>query len=79
MINEPSATDLPLQRVPRRARRALAAALLLGVAVAAWWAWAQAEPAVGADQLRLADVARGDLVRDVLAPGRLVAAASPTL
>jgi HlyD family secretion protein len=79
MINEPRATDQPLHRPPRRARALLMAALAGATAAAAWWAWARAEPAVEAGQLRVAEVTRSDLVRDVLAPGRLVAAVSPTL
>jgi HlyD family secretion protein len=83
MIDEPSATDQPLTRPRRRAPARLAVTLVLALVLAgagaAWWVWARAEPAVGADLLRVAEVARGDLVRDVLAPGRLVAAVSPTL
>lgn len=80
MIREPIATDL---QVARRRHRPLAWSVGLALAAvlvaAAWWGWAQAEPAVPVERLRLADVVRGDIVRDVQAPGRLVAAVSPTL
>jgi HlyD family secretion protein len=41
--------------------------------------WAQAEAAVPRDRIRVADVRRGDLIRDVSVQGRIVAAVSPTL
>jgi HlyD family secretion protein len=41
--------------------------------------WAQAEAAVPRDRIRVAEVRRGDLVRDVSVQGRIVAAVSPTL
>ncbi|MCP5271450.1 MAG: efflux RND transporter periplasmic adaptor subunit [Burkholderiaceae bacterium] len=80
MIHEPAATDRRLQPPTRRrlAWVAMLVALLLAGA-GAWWAWARAEPAIPADRLRIAEVVRGDIVRDVQAQGRLVAAGSPTL
>lgn len=41
--------------------------------------WAQADAAVPRDRIRVAEVRRGDLVRDVSVQGRIVAAVSPTL
>lgn len=80
MIREPAATDRTV--APRSRRTAAIAAVALTVLVAtgaAWWVWLQAEPAVPADRLRLAEVTRGEVVRDVQVAGRLVAAGSPTL
>ena len=56
-------------------------ALLLAVAamVPAARRWASADRAVDASRLRIADVVRGDLERDVSAQGRIVAALHPTL
>jgi HlyD family secretion protein len=58
---------------------------LLLVVVATWFLapaverWATATVTVPLDRLRLAEVTRGDLVRDVSVQGRVVAAVSPTL
>jgi len=41
--------------------------------------WINAEASVSADRIRLAQVLRGDLVRDLNVQGRVVAAISPTL
>ncbi|MCB1669964.1 MAG: efflux RND transporter periplasmic adaptor subunit [Gammaproteobacteria bacterium] len=41
--------------------------------------WSQAQVSVDASRLRIAEVTRGDLVRDVSVQGRVVAAVSPTL
>jgi HlyD family secretion protein len=58
-----------------------AALLLLGAAVAvpSVRRWAQTDRSVSAARLRIADVVRGDLERDVAAQGRIVAALHPTL
>jgi HlyD family secretion protein len=65
----------------RRAMIAGGAVLLLGLAVLAPGArrWAGADRAVDASRVRVADVVRGDLERDVSAQGRIVAALHPTL
>ena len=55
----------------------LAAALL--VAVLALQSWLSSAGAVSGERLRIGTVSRGDLVRDVLANGQVVAANSPTL
>jgi len=58
---------------------------LLLVLVATWFVvpvvqrWATASVTVPFDRLRIAEVTRGDLVRDVSVQGRVVAAISPTL
>jgi HlyD family secretion protein len=59
----------------------LVAVVLLGVAalVPAARRWSRADRAVDAARLRVADVVRGDLERDVSAQGRIVAALHPTL
>ena len=67
----------------RPARLGLAAAagfLLLGVLVApAARRWSKADRSVPLASLRIGTVARGDLVRDASAQGRIVAALHPTL
>jgi len=86
MIPGTSAMDKPIEQ-PRGvgSRRwaviAGAAALVLVIAVLAPAArrWARADRAVDASRLRVADVVRGDLERDVSAQGRVVAALHPTL
>ena len=85
MIREPSATDRPLARAvrSRSVRRWLAA----GVAVAAVLAgiiyvtarWLDNTRTYDRASVRVAEVTRGTLVRDVVADGRVVAANSPTL
>ncbi|HET6565969.1 MAG TPA: HlyD family efflux transporter periplasmic adaptor subunit [Xanthomonadales bacterium] len=58
-------------------------AAILGLAVVAAFSvfstWLSAEASVSADRIRLAQVHRGDLVRDLSVQGRVVAAISPTL
>jgi HlyD family secretion protein len=56
-----------------------------GVVVLAWLAlpllqrWSMAQASVSGERLRLAEVRRGDFVRDISVQGRVVAAVSPTL
>jgi HlyD family secretion protein len=58
---------------------------VLVVLIAAWIAvpavnrWMSASASVPLDRLRIAEVVRGDLVRDVSVQGRVIAAVSPTL
>lgn len=84
MIRDTSAQDTVLAASPgqRNKRRAL----LLGAGVAAvlillWLitGWASSERSVDVSRLRIAEVARGTLVRDAAVNGRVVAAVSPTL
>lgn len=61
---------------------ALPAAILGLIVLAAFSVfstWLSAEASVSADRIRLAQVQRGDLVRDLNVQGRVVAAVSPTL
>lgn len=86
MIRDTSAQDRVLAPAPTpRSRRigliaAMAAAvLLLLVALPTLGRWLGAERSVAAERLRVAEVRRGTLVRDVSVQGRIVAAVSPTL
>lgn len=86
MIRDTSATDRMLAATPASQRRRLgliaAAALavvLLLVALPTLGRWLGAERSIAADRLRIAEVRRGTLVRDVSVQGRIVAAVSPTL
>lgn len=83
MIREPEATDRPLAKSARSARLrwGTAALVLATLAAGAWVArgWIAGERAVGRDRVRIAKVERGELVRDVVGDGRVVAANSPTL
>ena len=86
MIEGTSAMDRPVARPGTARRRALLAA---GIGVAAIAAlallvptlrrWSAAEATVEAARVQIGVVTRGDLVRDVLAQGRVVAARHPTL
>ncbi len=81
--------DTSAQDVRVEARRglpwlkfALPAAVVGVIAVMAFSVfstWLSAEASVSADRIRLAQVQRGDLVRDLNVQGRVVAAVSPTL
>lgn len=69
----------------RAGRRVLLTLIALGLAAAAFSVyptmsrWASSDRSVDAAELRLAQVTRGDLERDVSAEGRVVAARRPTL
>ena len=84
MIRDTSAQDLPTSSaVPSRWRRwrwPALAVLLAGLAMA--WvisSWLGASRSFDQDRLRIATVSRGDLVRDIAADGRVIAANSPVL
>ncbi|MCK7592114.1 efflux RND transporter periplasmic adaptor subunit [Pseudomarimonas salicorniae] len=83
MIRDTSAQDRPISAAasPERGRLRwwLAAAALLGLGVYAVGSWFGSAGAVSSERLRFATVQRGDLVRDVMVNGRVVAANSPTL
>jgi HlyD family secretion protein len=71
-------------RDPRRNQLVLAAigvAVIVFIIFAAPWVkrWANATVSVPYDRIRVAEVTRGDLIRDVSVQGRIVAAVSPTL
>ena len=85
-IRDTSAQDKPVHDANPRLRRqrqwllyAGGGALLL--ALAGWLVsgWAAGSRSVDASRLRIAEVTRGDLVRDISAQGRVIAANSPTL
>lgn len=69
-----------LRRLPRR--WLLGGAAALGVAALAAWVvggWASGSSSHDASRVRVAQVTRGDLVRDLSAEGRVITANSPTL
>ena len=76
-----------MQLAPKshRNRRIVGASLLLLMLALVWIAvpvvkrWANATVTVPMERLRIAQVTRGDLIRDVSVQGRVVAAVSPTL
>ncbi|HSS02911.1 MAG TPA: HlyD family efflux transporter periplasmic adaptor subunit [Kofleriaceae bacterium] len=85
MIRDTSAQDRPLSKpsVAKPWRRwlvrvVLAAAVAVGIAYVAR-GWFGAERSIDRARIRIAQVERGTLVRDVVADGRVVAASSPTL
>ena len=85
MIREASTMDKAIDREPERNRRrvtllAAAAILVIGGVLLApsIGRWATSETSVSGAQIRLGAVSKGDLVREVSADGRIVAASSPT-
>ena len=84
-ITDTSAQDVRLAPRDPRMRRIVAATggvvVIAAILLAAPWVkrWANASVSIPFDRVRIATVARGDLVRDVSVQGRIVAAVSPTL
>jgi len=85
-IRDTSAQDQRLAPAAQQGRRrrqwALAAAVAAVVLGAGAWVasgWAAGGASVSAQRLRIAEVQRGDLVRDIAADGRVIAANSPVL
>lgn len=84
-IRDTSAQDRSLaDRIPQQQRQRWLLGGVLGVALllATSWlvsGWAAGSSSFDADSVRIATVARGDLVRDITAEGRVIAANSPTL
>ena len=85
-IRDTSAQDLPVAGADPRKRRNRQWLLYAGggalMLVLAGWllsGWASGSRSVDASRLRIAEVTRGDLVRDISAQGRVIAANSPTL
>ncbi len=84
-IADTSAQDVALQAKSGTGQRILSAAGLLTLVLVAWLMapslqrWAGSDLSVPKDRLRLAVVARTDLVRDVSVQGRVVAAVSPSM
>ena len=85
-IRDTAAQDIPLTpaRGSLRQRRPwlLPAAIVLVVVALAGWllsGWSGSSHSVDAARVRIAEVKRGDLVRDISGDGRVIAANSPTL
>lgn len=84
-ISDTSAQDValapPSRRRPMFVWSGIAATLiiLLWLAAPIVTRWSQAEQSVALERLRLAQVQRGDFLRDISVQGRVVAAVSPTL
>lgn len=86
MIQETNSMDQIIEKAPglsRRVKVLLAATAAAAIAVVLLWPavrrWAAAEHSVDLSRLRVATVTRGDLVREVDAQGRIVAANHPKL
>ena len=84
-ISDTSGQDVELAPKSSRNRNLIGGSALLGILVIMWVTipainrWASATVTVPLDRLRIAEVTRSDLVRDVSVQGRVVAAVSPTL
>lgn len=85
-IRDTSAQDRPvaatLPQARQRKRWLLAGGIGLVVVVLAGWlvaGWSAGSRSIDASRVRIATVTRGDLVRDISADGRVIAANSPTL
>jgi HlyD family secretion protein len=87
-IRDTSAQDRPVQTAPatvasanRRRVLSIAVGAIALAAVGAWLVsgWAGGARSYDASRVRIATVTRGDLVRDISADGRVIAANSPTL
>lgn len=84
-IADTSAQDVKLAPRSHRNRNLIGGSALLLLLAASWFVtpavkrWANATVTVPLERLRIAEVSRGDLVRDVSVQGRVVAAVSPTL
>ncbi len=72
----PTATAAPWKRWLWPALAALVVLLAIGFAVRAWLG---ASRSVDSSRVRIAEVTKGDLVRDIAADGRVIAANSPVL
>lgn len=77
--------DRPIERRPRRPPGFWIALAAVALVVVVWLGrplvrkWAAAETSVAAERLRFGTVVRGDLIHDIAAQGRVVAASRPTL
>ena len=84
-IADTSAQDVVLAPKSRKRRYLIGGSTLLVILVISWIIvpvinrWASATVTVPLERLRIAEVTRGDLVRDVSVQGRVIAAISPTL
>jgi HlyD family secretion protein len=83
-IRDTSAQDSPLAatagRAPRRRLIAVGVAIaVIAVGAAVVTAWRSGGRSIDGERVRIAEVTRGDLVRDLSAEGRVISANSPTL
>ena len=85
-IRDTSAQDQALDQVSPRARNRrrwmIGGAAGLGLLLAIGWllaGWSSGSRSFDGSRVRIAEVTRGDLVRDISADGRVIAANSPTL
>lgn len=84
-IADTSAQDVKIEAKPKGRQHLLMGAGVLVIVLAIWLVlpsvqrWAGSSISVPMDRLRLAEVTRTDLVRDVSVQGRVVAAISPSL
>lgn len=81
-IRDTSGQDQAVTRPRRRRGPFIALAGLAVLAVAGYWvvsSWAAGTRSVDGSRVRIAEVVRGDLVRDLSAEGRVITANSPTL
>jgi HlyD family secretion protein len=84
-IADTSAQDVKIESKPKGRQRLLIGAGVVGIVLAIWLVlpsvqrWAGSSISVPLDRLRLAEVSRTDLVRDVSVQGRVVASVSPSL
>jgi HlyD family secretion protein len=85
-IRDTSAQDRPVDQTARLKKQrvvilgaALAALLLMIASILLVRGWVSAEVSVPLERVRIAEVTRGEFIRDVSAQGTVVAAVSPTL
>lgn len=86
-IRDTAAQDRPVatgatQRNRKRRQTLVVGGIAAGVLLLAAWlvsGWAAGSRSFDASRVRIAEVKRGDLVRDISADGRVIAANSPTL
>ena len=84
-IADTSGQDVQLEAKPKTRQRVILAGGVLVLVILVWvlmpvmQRWASSSVTVPKDRLRLAEVTRADLVRDVSVQGRVVAAVSPSL
>ncbi|KUJ83385.1 efflux transporter periplasmic adaptor subunit [Microbulbifer flavimaris] len=87
MIRDTSGQDVVLKSTPawKRPRNlqlgaaAIAVATFLAWGASSWWRTSSVDGTVSLSQVNIAQVERGDLIRDLVVQGRVVAANSPTL
>lgn len=86
MIPDASTMDRPIARLRMTTRmRVVLGLVVLGLVVALVWfvpnaqRWAHAERIIDASRIRIGEVVRGDVERDVAVQGRVVASLHPTM